>query len=307
MGNKLKSLLKQAELLQGQGLFKEAKETYERVEEIIKKNIQIQNREKLLKGIAKRIDRLNKDSETLESAAPTPQVSPHVKELIKKLFSFSKDENDKNGTALEEAIALAKFGQFEDALAEFYQLIKIDSLRVAAAKNIVRCHLTLNDLEAIESQIEEWHSDELFTEGQLDKVRMFFDNLLDQKGVKRNLEESGTTKAGAGREAAEPDEDDDEEFLDISAVAISFNNGPQKGEQVELDISFQTGNIISLIIPSKDQELLEKLDVGTKLDDVHFYSPIAIFRGSGIVKAKTQISSGPKKGDYSMDIKIESI
>jgi len=76
---------------------------------------------------------------------------------------------------------------------------------------------------------------------------------------------------------------------------------------VELDVSFQSGNVISLIVSSKDEHLIENLKVGVRLDDVHFYSPVAIFRGSGVVSAKTQIKSGPKKGDYSLDIKIESL
>jgi hypothetical protein len=85
------------------------------------------------------------------------------------------------------------------------------------------------------------------------------------------------------------------------------NLDAEEGEQVELDVSFQSGNVISLIISSKDEALIENMKVGVKLEDVHFYSPVAIFRGSGIVSAMTQIKSGPKKGDYSLDIKIESL
>ena len=78
---------------------------------------------------------LETDSDALERELESPALSPNAQELIKKLFSFS-DKKDKDEAALEGAIALAKFGQFESALAEFSELIKKDSIRVIAAKNI---------------------------------------------------------------------------------------------------------------------------------------------------------------------------
>jgi hypothetical protein len=98
-----------------------------------------------------------------------------------------------------------------------------------------------------------------------------------------------------------PEED---EFLDINSVGIQLPSGPLKGRMVEFDVSFQTGNSINLIIASKESALLNELSKGTKLTDMQFFSPIAILNGSGVVTAKTQIKSGPKEGDYSLDITI---
>ena len=105
--------------------------------------------------------------------------------------------------------------------------------------------------------------------------------------------------------AAEQDEGD-EEFLDITSIGITFDSGPRKGKMVEFDVNFQSGNMLSLIISKQDQALIEDLKAGMELKDIQFYSPIAIFNGLGVVSSKTQIKSGPKQGDYCLDIRIKS-
>ncbi len=308
MNKKIKSLLQQAELYRTQGLLNEAQEKYKLIEDLIKKTEQIKNKEKLLEGIAKKMAALQKDVELVTSAPTTPEMSEHVNTLIKKLFSFSKDSESstKEDDALEGAIALAKFGQFEGALADLMKLLEIDRLRVTAAKNILRCHLAIGSKEAATKQFSEWEAGDLFSSEQLEKVRVLLDDMVDKK-VLSGEQNDDAVQDKASTADSEEDSQDEEEILDISAIAITFDSGPHKGEQVELDVSFQSGNIVSLIISSKDESLVESLNVGVKLEDVHFYSPIAIFRGSGVVSAMTQIKTGPKKGDYSLDIKIESI
>ncbi len=303
MNKKIKSLLQQAELYRKQGLLSEAKKRYEQVKNLIQNSDQIANKEKLLSGLSKKVEQLNIEAQTVENAPSTPEMSSHVNELIKKLFSFSSKDKDKDDAALEGAIALAKFGQFEGAIKEFEALLQVSSQCLSAAKNILRCHLELGSAEKATQQLTKWQESDILSEEQFEKVSLFYDDILAKKGLKKDeapIEEEEAT-------VEDIEEEDDEEFLDISAVAITFDSGPFKGEQIELDVSFQSGNIISLIISSKDEKLIENLKVGCRLDDVHFYSPVAIFRGSGIVSAQTQIKSGPKKGDYSLDITIESL
>jgi tetratricopeptide (TPR) repeat protein len=282
----------------------EAKKKYQLVEELIKESNQLPNKQKLLNGLSKKIDALDQEVEALESAPPTPAMSEHVNELIKKLFSFSNKEKNENEAALEGAIALAKFGQFEGALEEFNKLLKVESQKFSAAKNILRCHLEMGNIEAATEQLEKWEKDEMFSAGQSENITVFFDDIIEKKGLKK---EAAASIESDEKIAAEDEFESEEEFLDINAVAITFDSGPYKGEQIELDVSFQSGNVISLIISSKDKALIENMKVGVRFDDVHFYSPVAIFRGSGVVSAMTQIKSGPKKGDYSVDIKIESL
>ena len=94
------------------------------------------------------------------------------------------------------------------------------------------------------------------------------------------------------------------EILDISSVAITLDEGPFKGRSIDLDVSFQNGNLINLIVAKQDKELIDNMEKGGRLNEVQYFSPIAIFRGAGIVASKTRIDSGPKKGDFSLDIKI---
>ncbi|MBT3312502.1 MAG: hypothetical protein HN737_01485 [Desulfobacterales bacterium] len=308
MSKQVKKLLKQADLYKSQGLLSEARKNYQKIKNLIKNSDGLPNKEKLLIGINKKISMLEKDFNKFHDAPLKPGQSDHVNELIKKLFSFSqeKDSVDEHEASLEGAIALAKFGQFEGAISEFKNLINIESTRVSAAKNIIRCHLALDTVDAAVEEFKQWGDGDLFTPEQLENVRVFFEDTLDKKGIQKDLA-GGTSSHKEAEPSLKEDDIDDEEFLDISAVAITFDSGPKKGEQVELDVSFQSGNIISLIVSGKDESIIENLQVDTKLDDLHFYSPIAIFRGAGVVSAKTQIESGPKKGDFSLDIKIESI
>ncbi|MDY6824980.1 MAG: hypothetical protein SWH68_14470 [Thermodesulfobacteriota bacterium] len=294
MRSKIKSLLQQGELYRSQGLLTEARDSYERVRKIIQKNKQLPNREKLLKNISQKISKLENTLARLETSSKSPQMSPEVNKLIKNLFSQSAAD-DEEAAALEGAVALAKFGQFNDAIGEFRRLLDMDSQRVAAAKNILRCLIAYKSSDDAFEQLSEWKNENIFSEDELEKVKVFFEDILDKKWDEKGAARSEALTGGA--------EVDDDEFLDISAVAITLADG----QQLELDVSFQSGNVVSLIIDKKDKDLIADLEEGSKLEDVHFYSPIAIFRGSGQVASKTKISSGPKEGDYSMDIKIDSL
>lgn len=324
------SLLKEADLYQQQGLLNEAKVRYKKATDLIRKNADIQNSEKLIASIVKKVVDLNQKIQNINRAAAKPAVSESKQELIKTLFAGTgaKDESE---SALEGGIALAKFGQFDRALREFEGLLDKDSLRVAAAKNILRCHLEVDAFEKAAHCFEGWVGDDRFTTTQLDKIRFFLEGRFRKAGFDRELfqreetvsdedmqslemEAPRTASPGPFSEEAALDHEspslvdlelpEEEEFLDINSVGIQMPSGPRKGQMVEFDVSFQTGNAINLIISNKENDLLDVLGKGSELKDMQFFSPIAILNGSGVVTAKTQIKSGPKEGDYSLDITI---
>ena len=68
---------------------------------------------------------------------------------------------------MEGAIALAKFGQFDRALKEFDHLLADDAVRVAAAKNIIRCYVELSDLDQAVKRFKEWVDDDGFKDVEL--------------------------------------------------------------------------------------------------------------------------------------------
>jgi tetratricopeptide (TPR) repeat protein len=294
----IKKLLKEAELYQDQGLLNEARERYLRAAGLIKTSDQLKNSQNLLKGITRKIKTLKKDVESFEKSPITPAISADKQDVIKKLFSF---ENKKDGKDpdLDGSIILAKFGQYERALEEFTSLLKTDALRVVAAKNILRCHIAISSADNAIRQFQEWEAEGNFTSDQLGKVRIFLKSLLKKNGVEETLPEEEIIPDIGNRE-----ETGEEDIIDISSIGINLEKGPQEGKLLELDVSFQTGNVISLLISGKDKVLIDAFKEGTTLRNMQLYSPIAMFQGSGIVKAKTQISSGPKRGDYSVDIKI---
>jgi len=295
----IKELLREADLYKKHGLLDEARGKYTEAEQKIRENDRIQNKEKVLKGIAKKIRLLDSDTQRVEKGPLSPELSEKAQDLIQNLFSFSKSDS-KEEAVLEGAIALAKFGQFERALGEFNKLIDKESHRVVAAKNVLRCHIQLNSEDAAADQYEDWVSKGDFLPVQLEKVRLFLVEILKSKGIQRDL----TSVSIKEEPVQEPEEEED--FIDISSIGIYFNFGPAKGKVVEFDVNFQSGNMLSLIISKNDAKTIEPMQEGDALKDLQFYSPIAMFNGSGIVSAKSQIKSGPKQGDFCLDIKITS-
>lgn len=296
----IKKLLQEADLYKKHGLLDEARGKYTEAEQKIREHEKIQNKEKILKSIANKIRLLDSDTQRVEKGPSSPELSEKAQDLIQNLFSFSKSDS-KEEAILEGAIALAKFGQFERALGEFNKLLDKESHRVMAAKNVLRCHIQLNSEDAAVDQYEDWVSKESFLPGQLEKVRLFLVEILKNKGIQRDL-----TAVSIKEEELVQEPEEEEEFIDISSIGIYFNFGPQKGKVVEFDVNFQSGNMLSLIISKNDVKTIEPMKEGDVLKDLQFFSPIAMFNGSGTVSAKSQIKSGPKQGDFCLDIKITS-
>jgi len=300
----IKNLIQEAALYQTQGLLKESKIKYNKILSLIKSNAQIKNQENLMTNITRKIVALDNEILKLAKAPSVIEIPEKIQDLIKKQFAFAAKDED--SAAIEGAIALAKFGQFDRALKEFNLLLDKDAVRVVAAKNIIRCCMTHTSLEDAVTEYEKWLSGGKFNSVQLNSVRSFLGDILAKKGITQTLSPVPETGPPADQGNAPEEELQEEEYLDISAIKITLEDGPQKGKSIEFDVNFQSGNVLSLIISSRDKSLIENLVVGLKLANVQFFSPVAIFEGSGIIAEKTQIGTGPKRGDYSLDIKILS-
>ena len=92
------------------------------------------------------------------------------------------------------------------------------------------------------------------------------------------------------------------EFLDIISIVFSVDRGTPR--DVELDVSFQKKDIISVILPGHDKALTDYLQVGLTLKNVQFNSYDTIFFDSCRVTEKNVISLGPKKGNYFLTLQI---
>jgi tetratricopeptide (TPR) repeat protein len=303
IAKQIKGLIQEADIYSSQGLYIEAKRKYEDAAGLFQKSKQLKNRENLLNVILQKISALGQKIKSSDGTGANHEISIKAQNLIKQLFSFSNDGNEE-AAKLEGAIALAKFGQFERALKDFFELLKYDTVRVVAAKNILRCHLSLSSLDAAVAQFQKWLTSDYFNSAELKKIRLLLQDMIDKKKVDITLPEIRDKDKRADQLRKK---DDLGNVLDISSIGIVFDSGPRKGSIVEYDVSFQSGNMISLIIPSKEKELVDSLSIGHKLENVQYYSPIAMFNGSGLVSSKTEIKSGPKRGDYCLDIKILSM
>lgn len=94
------------------------------------------------------------------------------------------------------------------------------------------------------------------------------------------------------------------ESIDIISIEIAMNTGPGKGLILDFDVDFQARNLLSIIIPRKNKAIIAQLKEGIFLNDILFYSPIAIFKGAGEVNSCIEIEIGPKKGNYCIRIRI---
>jgi len=326
---KIKTLLKEAELYHSQGLLYEAIAKYNDATELIQNNEQLKNKPNLLEGISKKINALKKDISKIELAPKKPEVSGNIQDLIKKMYAFSPDV-DEDAKAIEGAVALAKFGQFKRAISDFNELLKKDSTRIDAAKNILRCHMALYSIDKAISQYEEWLLDDIFHPDQLDKIYMFFENLLKSEGIEQTLpktkeqvdkdriavspeknqvpdteqKDAGLEKSEAEPEVEVESEAGSEDVLDVNSIGISVDSGPQKGHVYEFKVRFQLGKVVSLLIPSRDKDVIENFKIGSEIHGVQYYSNVGLFKGSGLVSAVKEITIGPLRGDFCVDIEV---
>jgi tetratricopeptide (TPR) repeat protein len=295
----IKALAREAEVYRSQGLLSGAKQKYQEILQFVQNHEHYCKDKKLIGTVNKKIKAIEENLSEVLEAPERPEVTEDVQNLIQKLFSFSRDQQT---SKMEGAVALAKFGQYEKALNEFKRLLKEGILPLDAAKNILRCHLTLSSPDVAVYQFKRWMSRGDFSPGDLKYLRGFLQNYLEKRGIQAALPEvvePPQEKAETKKKKKE------EEVLDISSVGVQFQNGPLKGRMEEFEVTFQTGNTISVIIPSDRKDLLESLEPGLRLKDMQCYSLIAVFNGSGVVANKSVISSGPKRGHYTLDITID--
>jgi len=296
----IQTLLREIEVYRTHGLYKEAMQRCRQLSELILQSDQIKNKQKVLDAVSKKIEDIEKDARKVDLVEASGHMSTKEQALVKNLFSFSEDDGT-DSADLEGATALLVFGQYEKALSEFNELVKRDSLRVDAAKNILRCHIGLSSIDNAVTQYQQWLSSGQFPSGELEKIRSFLQDILISKGIDKNLSEP---EVAIDVIDIEDHEIEEEGFIDIVSIEIPLNDELQEGKGIGLDVSFQKENMISVIIPGTNQDLIDYFKVGMKLNDVQFFSVAIMFKESCVISAKEQIESGPRKGDFTLVMEI---
>ena len=296
----LKALVKEAEIYRKQGLLDQAGTKYREILAFVEGHDRFSKDKKLLDAVNQKIRTVEDALSEVDAAEQKPQLSDDMQYLIRKLFAFSRS---KEQAEIEGAIALAKFGQYEKAVVEFQRLIQEGIMPVQAAMNLIRCHMTLSAPDEAVKQFRIWVSRDIFSRGDLKYLRKFLEGALNRRGIQADLPRI-EEPVQAKKKPTKREEEEEAEILALSSVNIPLPAGPRKGESVEFEVTFQSGNAISIILSSKQKDLKEVFEQGTELTDIQCFSSMGVFNGNGTVSGKSLISSGPKRGDFAVDITI---
>ena len=296
---KIKALIKEAAHYQKQGLLEESKEKYEEILAFIQHDEKYIKDGKLLDTVQGKIRIVEESLDEVDNYTKTPVLSEEVQTLISRLFSSSQDEDM---AAIEGAVALAKFGQYQKALEEFQRLIEEGKMPLVAAKNTLMCHMAVSSPDAAIAQFTQWVSGEAFSRSDLKYIRTFLENTLEKQGIKFDLPKADEAPAEEGEH-----EEKEGDIIDISSVSVQLPNGLRKGETVEFEVTFQLGNKISIIISGQQKDLANAFKTGIRLSEMQCFSPVAIFNARGTVSGLRIITSGPRRGDHALDITINSV
>jgi tetratricopeptide (TPR) repeat protein len=297
--DRIKSLVREADFYRSQGLLEQAKNKYAEALNLVQKNEAIKNKTSVIDSLNKRISAVDENLHEIEKATDIPVLNEDLQKLISNLFSFSKD---KDIAAVEGAIALAKFGQYEKAFIEFQRLIDERIQPLMAAENMLRCQMYFISPERVFEQFKKWTLYPSFTKNELNTLREFISKMFEKEGVKLELPAAQLTLPEDSKKEAAT-----EPMIEISSIGIRVKDKLGREKEVEMDVTFQTGNILSFIVKADKTDLINYLAPGIKIPQIQCYSFISIFQSKGSVMDKKLIPSGPRKGDYAFDLTIEKV
>lgn len=295
----IRGLLKEADLYRNQGLLSDARSKYVQILSVIGKSQTLAGNKRLIAGVKSKVRAVDRSLDELRDIPVSPDLSVHLQDLIKKLFSFSQT---KEAAAIEGAVALAKFGQYELALKEFHKLLDQGVLPVITAKNMIKCYAALKTPRAAAAQFGKWKTRDLFSVEDLMYIRTFLMTTMEKEGFKTEIPEMEAKPSLPAKLKKKKEET----FLEISAISIYFQGGPLAGHTMDFDVHFQSANTVTVLIPAAQKRVADTLAPGTRLDDIRCYSPITVFRSTGTVSGTAKIKQGPRQGDYTLDITIDA-
>jgi len=291
----IKSTVKGADLYRRQGLYAEARDKYKEVLCFLSEHGEIPEQERIREVVEKRIRTVEQSLDSVSEPDQPPALSEGVQDLIKNLFSFSQS---KEAAEAEGAIALMSFGQHRRALWEFERLLGKGIQPLLSAKNILFCLLAISTPDSAISRFRQWAARSSFSIKELSYLKNFLQSELREKGINFDLPlfTKNPAETSPSEEIVDPE---------ITSLGVRFEEGPLKGQRIELSVTFQFGNVLSVIISSSMKAAINTMKPGAKFYDIEFYSPIAFFRGSARIRSRTLIKHGPRQGDYLFDIAIE--
>ncbi|MBN1106502.1 MAG: hypothetical protein JXL84_24070 [Deltaproteobacteria bacterium] len=291
----IRSMVRGADLYRKQGLYSEARGKYLEALSLVSRTGETRGWDRLKEILEERIRAVEENLAAVSEVNGSPVLSEEVQDLIRDLFSFSQA---RERASIEGATALMKFGQHSRAIREFETLMKEGIQPLLAAKSILLCHLSLHSPEAAIARLRKWEGRNGLSIEEVGYLREFLESELAERGIHVELPRPATTPKEPHRKRAPSGPE-------ITTVTIDFEDGALKDQSVELKVTFQFGNVLSIIVSAHEKGLLENMQVGKRFRRMGFYSSMAFFRGSGSITSRNMIKHGPRQGDILFDIMMD--
>jgi len=296
----IQSLLKEAGIYQKQGLLKESKEKYSKILELVESEKELSDDRQLISLVRNKVKEVDSTLDEVEGEPDTVELSEEVRDLIGKLFSFSENEDT---AAVESAVALATFGQYEKALIEFQKLLDKRILPMVVAKNMLQCHQSLGSHQAAISQLEDWISHSAFPGEELSRLRGFLGDILARDGIEADLPDvKNEDDASSGEETSSESKQSmpESDFSAILSVKLILDDKHSEDQTRDFDVEFQLGNSVTINIENSEKDLLRVLEHGASIPKIQCYSSFYFFNAKGIVAQKKVVTIGPNEGDFAI-------
>ncbi len=286
MDAEIQRLMKEGDLYHSQGLFSEAMAVYEILQTTLRNSRDIPGRDEHLARVSEKMRAIQSDRQESAELTRAPRVSTRAQDMIKRLFSSSRDK-EKDLAALEEAVALIDFGQYERALSELQPLVERGRVRLQAAQNMLRCEVAMGNLEGALGRFRGWQTEERFPAGQVEGIRRYLDTLVQESGLAKNLQEvAAAPTAGRAYEGSG-------DLLEFQFIQVTFEDGPLQGKPVDFPVEEQNGNQIRILIPGEQTLLIEQMQPGRHIGEVRYFAPPHALMNAAaeIVEKKKHIDS----------------
>jgi|GEM_PF-6224810 len=301
----IQSLLKEAAVYDAQGLYEESRQKYTQVADLVKRHAHhIHHHKKILNAVSSRLERLHNSIQRMENK-PITYTSPDIViDVMKRHFSSSQDREQ---AALEGAMTLAEFGQYESAIEEFARLIKNHKTRLEASKNMIRCHLAIGRTTEAAALIRHWRNSGLMARDEMIALDRYVQDLVEDRQLclELPLAEMNDRAPEPALELSTVEAKRAGIVRNFKSISLKPPNARRGQGMREFDILSQSDDIIRVLVPVHETAFTDGLTAGTLLDRVLCFSADEMFSGKATVVGKQQILSGADAGHFNIDIRIQ--
>ena len=291
--------LLEIETYRSHSLFKGALIRCQQLEAFIQKTPAVTAKHAFIVKITRKIEQIETELKAFSDLYETAKMSPEDQALVHKLFTTGK--GGEASAAFEAATALLVFGQRDAALKAFKALLATDTHRVAAAKNIIRCHLGEGQVQAAVDEYLGWLKNDGLPPRELDAVRIFLQAVLTKKGFRQQLPEPMIIEE---IEAVEAEPEPEEEDGDLLSIVLPYVGKRFRKSQVILDVNFQSGNMINCILPKSKANIVAFFKPGSIFHDVQINATNTISFSSIRLVEVSKISEGKHTGSTTITMEV---